>query len=255
MMNLDLLFWAAAELRDPRLHDIAFNHAKTTQAHHLRSDFSTFHVVNFDQVTGEVKAKMTNQGYSDSSCWSRGQSWAITGFSQSYLWTRDMSFLTTARNCADYFLAHLPAQGIPFWDFTAPVTPDTPLDTSAAVIACYGMLLLHQALVSIGEESSYLKATLHILTSVCATQLSPPACFKSSVISVPSVEHGTSSEVGPLEVDMGNGPETILVGATINNYQFAPRRWANHGLVYADYYLLLVGNKLLDMDIGRNMVS
>ena len=54
---------------------------------------------------------------------------------------------------------------------------------------------------------------------------------------------------------MGTGAETILPGATINNHEFAPRKWANHGLVYADYYFLLVGNKLLDMGIGRHMDS
>ncbi|EHK97731.1 putative Unsaturated glucuronyl hydrolase [Glarea lozoyensis 74030] len=73
MLNLDLLFWAATELRDPTLRNIAISHAKTSQKHHVRSDSSTLHVVNFDQATGAVKAKMTNQGYSDDSCWSRGQ--------------------------------------------------------------------------------------------------------------------------------------------------------------------------------------
>lgn len=49
---------------------------------------------------------------------------------------------------------------------------------------------------------------------------------------------------------MGKGAETILEGSTVNNYEFAPRQWADHGLVYADYYFLLVGNLLLDMGIG-----
>ena len=255
MLNLDLLFWAAARLRDSQLRDIAINHAKTTQTHHIRPDSSTFHVVNFDQATGEVAAKMTNQGYSDESCWSRGQSWAITGFAQAYAWTHEDSFLATARQCADYFLAHLPFSGIPYWDFSAPVTPDTPTDTSAAVIACYGMLLLHEALTARGDQSPYLKAAMHILTSVCKSQMSSPARFRTSTTAIPSVDHGTSNEPGPLDVDMGTGAETILLGATINNYEFAPRRWADHGLVYADYYFLLVGNKLLDMGIGGHIAS
>ena len=255
MLNLDLLFWAATELRDPALRDLAINHARTTQKCHIRPDFSTYHVVNFDQTTGAVKSRFTNQGYSDTSCWSRGQAWAITGFAQTYSWTHDISFLNTARKCTDYFLEHLPSNGVPYWDFLAPITSDSPTDTSAAVIACYGMLLLHEALVSLGEHSPYLKSALHILVSVCSTQLSPPARFSTSSISVPSVEHGTSNESGPLEVDMETGPETILLGATINNYEFAPRRWADHGLVYADYYFLLIGNKLLDMGIGGQFAS
>jgi hypothetical protein len=72
---------------------------------------------------------------------------------------------------------------------------------------------------------------------------------------IPSVEHGVSKESGELEVDMGAGEETILRGATINNYELAPRRWADHGLCYADYYFLVVGNKLLDMGIGGAIVG
>jgi hypothetical protein len=250
MLNLDLLFWASTELRDPRLRNIATAHAHTTRQNHIREDSSTFHVVNFDQETGNVKAKMTNQGYSDSSCWSRGQAWAITGFAETYLWTRDITFLETSRSCADYFLSHLPSSGIPPWDFTCPQDAKRPTDTSAALIACYGMLLLHEALTTLRESSPYLDAALHILSSVCRQSLSPSAKFHTSQVDVPSAEHGMSHESGDLKVYMGMGSETIVEGATINNYEFAPRRWAMHGLVYADYYFLLVGNKLLDMGIG-----
>jgi len=255
MLNLDLLFWAATELRSPEFRNIAISHARTTQKEHIRPDNSTFHVVNFDQTTGAVKAKMTNQGYSDSSCWARGQAWAILGFAQTYNWTHDISFLKTCRDCADYFLHHLPRDGVPLWDFSAPVTPETPTDTSAAVIACYGMILLHEALTVLGQQSPYLKGALHILNGVCTSKMSPAAQFHTEKTEVASVEHGVSKESGPLNVDMGEGPETVLLGATINNYEFAPRQWADHGLVYADYYFLLVGNKLLDMGIGGYIVS
>ena len=163
--------------------------------------------------------------------------------------------MNTSRECADYFITHLPSSGVPPWDFSAPATADLPTDTSAAMIACYGMTLLHEALTALGEPSHYLKWALHILESVCATQMSPAAKFKKSNIDVPSAEHGISNESGDLEVDMGAGAETILVGATINNFEFAPRRWANHGLVYADYYFLLIGNKLLEMGIGGHLAS
>jgi len=53
--------------------------------------------------------------------------------------------------------------------------------------------------------------------------------------------------VGDMERD------SILEHATINNYEFAHERIADHGLVYADYYFLLVGNKLLDMGIGAHI--
>lgn len=258
MLNLDLLFWASVELRSPHLHNIAKTHAKSTQAHLIRLNSSTFHVVNFDQVTGAVKAKFTNQGYSDTSSWSRGQAWAITGFAQTYGWTGDSNFLDTARGCADYFLKRLEesGSGVPPWDFDAPSEDGKkPADTSAAMIACYGLLLLHRSLISLGHQSPYLNAALHILSSVCSTHISAPASFVTSKVEVESVERGKSFEDGKLVVEMGVGEETILKGATINNYEFAPRRWADHGLVYADYYFLMVGNLLLEMGIGEHCVE
>lgn len=224
MLNLDLLFWASDQTGDSTWREMAISHAKVTQKNHIRDDYSTFHVVNMDQTSGARKSRFTNQGYSDSSCWTRGQSWSITGFIQTYHWTKDISFLETSRQCADYFLARLPADGVPPWDFDAPVSPRTatPTDTSAALIAAYGLLLLHEALVALEQASSYHTAALRIMSAICKSHLST----------------------------RGDGQETIVLGATINNYEFAPRRWANHGLVYADYYFLLVGNKLLEMGLG-----
>jgi uncharacterized protein YyaL (SSP411 family) len=258
MLNLDLLFWASVELRSPHLYNIAKTHAQSTQTHLLRPNSSTFHVVNFDQATGSVKAKFTNQGYSDSSSWTRGQAWAITGFAQTYGWTGEKSFLDTASSCADYFLKRLEESesAVPPWDFDAPNEDGKrPTDTSAAMIACYGLLLLHRSLIALGQQSSYFNAALHILASVCSTQLSTSARFVTIKEEVESVEHGRSFEDGKLVVEMGDGEETILKGATINNYEFAPRRWSGHGLVYADYYFLMVGNLLLEMGIGEHLVG
>src|SRR6266487_6954827 len=92
MLNLELLFWAATEFRDPTLHSITRSHTEITRQHHIRPNHSTFHVVNSCQLTGESKSKFMNQEFSDSPCWSRGQAWAIAGFAQTYHWTKDRSF-------------------------------------------------------------------------------------------------------------------------------------------------------------------
>lgn len=81
----------------------------------IRPDNSTFHVVNFDQSSGKIKARMTNQGYSDDSCWSRGQAWGILGFAKAYHWTRRREFRDAADRLAEYFMNHLPADGVPPW--------------------------------------------------------------------------------------------------------------------------------------------
>lgn len=200
---------------------------------HIREDKSTCHVVNFDPCTGDIKQSMTNQGYSDESCWARGQAWGLTGYAQCYRRTRDGRFLQTAIDLANYFLSRLPEDGVPYWDFDAPIPG--PRDTSAAMIAAYGLLLLHE---SIAHDKKYLAAALRLTESVCQSWLSPEASFTAS-------GHGHETP----KVDTG-GHDTILLGATINNYEFAPRRWADHGLVYADYYFLLVGNKLLEMGLA-----
>ncbi|KAI8275623.1 hypothetical protein K4K60_008536 [Colletotrichum sp. SAR11_57] len=249
MMNLDMVFWAAAQLGDQDMYNAAVKHAETTRTHHIREDFSTFHVVNFEQKTGVPKEKITNQGYSDTSSWSRGQAWAIAGFAQTYSWTRDVSFLETAISCAEYFIAQLPSTWIPPWDFTAPKDEPQPPDVSAAMITAYGMLLIHEALSSLGRESTYLKHAIKLIRATCSVHMNGGGRYLKSKRTIDTVEHGTVEEDIGWNVDGEGEPETILNGATINNYEFAPRRWANHGLVYADYFFLLAGNKLLEMGV------
>jgi hypothetical protein len=277
MMNLDILFWVAKETANRRLYDVAVAHAKTTQRDLVRPDNSTFHVVNYDAVTGDPKEKFTNQGYSDSSCWSRGQAWGIFGFAQTFHWTRDASFLESARSLADYFIAHLPDDKIPNWDFAVPVTKTSPRDTSAAMIAACGMLLIYKALQSERrgcedpnnvEGTFYLTSALQMVQGIVAKYLNRPT-FRFQIAApetkVPTwndhksasqqetqqpgaVSVVASGQINDNHSDQKSG-DSILNGATINNYEFAPRRWADHGLVYADYYFMLFGNLLLDMGL------
>ncbi|KIW04989.1 uncharacterized protein PV09_04149 [Verruconis gallopava] len=247
MMNLDLLFYAASKTNDVTLYETARSHALKSQQAHVRSDFSTTHVINFDPTTGKIKQRLTNQGMAHESCWSRGQAWAIAGFVETFLWTREETFLDTARGCADYFLRRLPASKIPPWDFDASAQSCQPPDTSAAMIAAYGMLLIHKALVSRGErQSPYLVYALQIAEAVCKEHMNQPASGKKVYEEVKTVEKDIGVKEVRLEVSIGSG-DTILNGATINNFEHAPRRWANHGLVYADYYFMLFGNKLLEL--------
>lgn len=222
------MFYVANLTKDTRLAEIATSHAHKTLQSHVRPNNSTCHVVNFEQRDGSVKARMTNQGYADESCWSRGQAWGITGFVQCYRWTKEPQFLEASKQLADYFLDRLPADGVPPWDFDAP--QPSPRDTSAAMIAAYGMLLLFEAEP---DNRKYYDAALCIASGVIKTSLSPEARF-------------VTTPAGDCKVDLG-GHDTILLHATINNYEYAPRRWADHGLVYADYYFILFGNKLLEI--------
>lgn len=92
MMNIPLLYWAAKETSDPRFKHVAIAHAKTAQQYIVRPDGSCNHIVVFDSETGEFLDNPAGQGYGSGSAWSRGQSWAVYGFTLSYLHTGDESF-------------------------------------------------------------------------------------------------------------------------------------------------------------------
>lgn len=136
MMNLELLFWATKESQDSTYYNIAVNHARTTMKNHFRPDFSSYHVIDYDSITGEVLKKNTHQGYAHESAWSRGQAWAIYGYTLCYRETGLPEFLFQAKNIEKYLFTHknMPDDLIPYWDFDAPQIPDEPRDASAATV-------------------------------------------------------------------------------------------------------------------------
>jgi unsaturated chondroitin disaccharide hydrolase len=142
LMNLELLFWASKHGGDPALYGRALSHALRTMRDHVRTDGSTYHVVDYSPATGLVKRRRTRQGYMRDSTWSRGQAWAVYGFTMAYRETGDRRLLDTARRTADWFIAHLPPDLVPYWDFDAPGIPDAPRDSSAAAIAASALLEL-----------------------------------------------------------------------------------------------------------------
>lgn len=139
MMNLELLFWAAKESGDSTFRDIAVNHALTTIKNHFRPDYSSYHVVDYDTITGEVLHKHTHQGYAHESAWSRGQAWGLYGYTMCFRETGRPEFLEQAKHIADFIFnnPNLPEDLIPYWDYNAPNIPDEPRDVSAAAVtAC-----------------------------------------------------------------------------------------------------------------------
>jgi len=151
MMNLELLFYASKISGDPKYKDMAISHALKTSQNAFRPDGSTYHVIDYDPTTGNVLQKKTWQGYSDESTWSRGQAWAIYGFTAAYRYTNDQRFLDTAIKAANYYIDNCPDDYVPLWDFnTAPtltlangtVVDLKKKDSSAAAIANSGLIEL-----------------------------------------------------------------------------------------------------------------
>ena len=144
MMNLELLFWASEYSGDKSYYDIAVKHANTTLKNHFRPDFSSYHVINYNSKTGEIKQKKTAQGYADESAWARGQSWGLYGYTVMYRATKDKKYLDQAVAIAEFILNHpnLPKDKVPYWDFNAPNIPDALRDSSAGAVMASALLEL-----------------------------------------------------------------------------------------------------------------
>ena len=143
MMNLELLTWASKTTGDNRFHDIAVTHANTTMENHFRDDYSCYHVVSYDTITGKPHIKMTHQGYADESAWARGQAWAVYGYTACFRETNDSIFLNFAKDIADMIMDRVKTDdAIPYWDYDAPVTKETPRDVSAASVTASAMIEL-----------------------------------------------------------------------------------------------------------------
>lgn len=136
MMNLELLCNAARLCGDKSLEVKAISHADNSCRDHIRPNGSSFQVVSYDSVTGSLINQITHQGYADSTTWSRGQAWALYGFSMMYRETGNKKYFDKAAQIAAYIMNHpkLPEDKIPYWDFDAPAIPNTPRDASAGAI-------------------------------------------------------------------------------------------------------------------------
>lgn len=146
LMNLPLLYFASEQTGDESYKKAAYAHAKQTQKYIVRPNNTTFHTYYFDVKTGEPIEGKTQQGYSDDSCWARGQAWGIYGFTLSYNHTGDYQFLETAKAVADYFISQLPKDQVAYWDLLFNDGSGQERDSSAAAIAVCGLLELAKQL-------------------------------------------------------------------------------------------------------------
>ncbi|KAK7417618.1 hypothetical protein QQX98_004439 [Neonectria punicea] len=268
LCNLDLLYYAAEHCPDGQdLCDIATSHARVLLRSHLREEkpvpsskgcytgpwYSTCHVANIDPRTGDLKARLTHQGYSNESTWARGQSWGILGYAQTYISTKDDTFLRAACGLTEYFLYRLEtapecipkdSRYVPLWDFDAPFDPENPLrDSSASAIAANGMLVLSQALAALGQDElagRYRRAAVDLVRELLGFSQAPEKArlVKGSINAI-EVEDETLQAF-----------DGILEYGTANNNHYSKRQYANHGLVYGDYYLVAFGNRLLHMNLA-----
>ena len=209
MMNLRLLFWAARETGDMRFKHLAIAHADKMLTTLIRPDGTAHHLCEFNSETGEFVQHLGGQGYSPDSQWSRGQAWAIYGYTRMYENTGDEKYLNAAKKCADNFIEKCGGK-TPAWDFCAPIEEGEGFipDTSAGACAVSGIITMSKY-VENGEK--YIDAAKSIIVDMYEN-------YKS-------------------------GGEMILTGGTGNK---PANSNVNVGLIYGDFYFLEALRKLCD---------
>ena len=201
MMNLEMLFKMTDATGDPSFRKIAVSHADVTLKNHFRNDPSSFHVVDYDPETGDVRMKVTAQGYSDDSYWSRGQGWALYGYTMCYRFTSDPRYLNHATAVADWFLSlpNMPSDRIPYWDMKAPGTEnpdnaDVARDASAAALIASGLYELAEYVD--GERADrYRREADTILDNLTASYTLSPEEGGGFILAHSTGHHPAGSEI------------------------------------------------------------
>ena len=214
MMNLELLFWAGRD-------SIAVRHAETTMKNHFRQDGSCYHVAVYDTLDGHFIKGVTHQGYADNSMWSRGQSWAIYGYTMVYRYTRNQRFLDFAQKVTDIYLKRLRETSddwVPYWDMDDPeileVKSEKLKDASAACVVASALLELCQY-VGGEKATAYRDAAINMLCDLSTDR------YRSRDKNVSFLLHSTGHHPAGSEIDAS--------------------------IIYADYYYLEALLRLKDI--------
>ncbi|MDR0428971.1 MAG: glycoside hydrolase family 88 protein [Tannerellaceae bacterium] len=199
MMNLELFSWTTKETGDEVFLDMAHSHAKKTIENHYRPDFSSYHVVSYDTITGKAHIKQTHQGLSHESAWARGQAWGLYGYTMMARETGNNEYLEQARNIAKFIMNHknLPSDKIPYWDFDAPTNVDTPRDASAAAIMASALIELSQL-----DKGHFGKQCLQLAEQQLRSLSSPAYLAEIGTNQCFTIMHSTGHLPGNSEVDV-----------------------------------------------------
>lgn len=116
----------------------------------VRDDGSVCQSASFHPADGSLVRRYTHKGFREDSTWGRAQAWGMLGLAQALAWG-ETECTDAARRVADWWIAHLPSDGVAYWDFDDPAIPDTQRDTSATAIAAAALLKLARLLPDRGD--------------------------------------------------------------------------------------------------------
>lgn len=196
MMNLELIMWVANRDGDEQLKHVAKTHANTTMKNHFRSDYSTYHLVDYNPKDGSINKKQTVQGFADESRWARGQAWALYGFTMMHRMTGEQAYLEQATKVAEMILPYLPEDGIPYWDFNSHDIPNDLQDASAGAIMASALIEL-SGFVPERSEAYLAVAERQLRTLASDEYLAQPGTNNNFIL-----RHGVGHKPAGGEVDV-----------------------------------------------------
>jgi unsaturated chondroitin disaccharide hydrolase len=216
LQAVPLLFWAAAKTGDTSFAEIAVRHTTRVLDIHMRPDGSIIQSSELNPENGSIVRHFTHKGFSDTSVWGRAQAWglvyaamALTHRPQEKRWMQQLIA------GADWWITHVPAGMVAFWDFDDPAIPNTETDTAATAIACSALLKLGRLAPSAELQAKYRDAGERTAVALIDGYLTP---------------------VG----EKDTRPPGMLVGACFNKRRDARARDAatSAETVFGSYYLL-----------------
>ncbi|MCA9024904.1 MAG: glycoside hydrolase family 88 protein [Planctomycetaceae bacterium] len=154
----------------------------------------------FNTNDGRYRCPSTQQGYSPFSTWTRGLAWVMLGYPELLEFLtilpddeledqggrdsiEEMMLRAAIASC-DFYIENTPTDGVPYWDTGAPrlvllgeytdcpadpFNEQEPVDSSAAAIACQGLLRLGRYLSERGDSENgayYFQAGLTVLRTL-----------------------------------------------------------------------------------------
>lgn len=175
--GMPLLHWAADRTGNQELRDKGRSHAAQHVRFCVRKDGSVVQSATFDERSGDLTKTYTHKGIADDSTWARAQAWAMLGLAQAAHRERDI-FTSDAIRVCNWWVEHMPANGVSYWDFDAPSYEERPLvDTSATAIAAAALLKMRSIAAEHAER--YDQAAQQMVTTLVKHHLTPTSQKRS----------------------------------------------------------------------------